>query len=53
MINCCLCGTEIKELLSHNAQPVKDGRCCLDCNFNKVVPARMKILEESNSEERK
>ena len=25
----------------HNAEPITEGRCCSDCNFNKVIPARM------------
>lgn len=25
----------------HNALPVKDGRCCDECNLTVVIPARM------------
>ena len=25
----------------NNAEPVREGRCCDDCNMNKVVPARL------------
>lgn len=25
----------------HNAAPVKNGRCCGDCNATAVIPARM------------
>jgi len=25
----------------HNASPVTDGRCCTDCNLEKVIPARI------------
>lgn len=25
----------------HNAQPVKDGRCCHSCNNNVVIPHRL------------
>ena len=28
----------------NNAEPVNDGRCCDDCNWNVVIPARMNIL---------
>jgi hypothetical protein len=44
---CCLCGGEI-ELSGwrhgHNAQPVKDGRCCSFCNDVKVIPRRIALL---------
>lgn len=39
MIECCMCGDNIKDRKSHNARPVYDGRCCLDCN-NLVYLAR-------------
>ena len=26
----------------NNAYPVKVGRCCDDCNWNQVIPARLK-----------
>ncbi len=43
---CCICGFSIEVELSgwrygHNAQPVKDGRCCSDCNSMVVIPFRM------------
>ena len=25
----------------HNALPVKEGRCCTDCNWTGVLPARL------------
>lgn len=25
----------------HNANPVSEGRCCTDCNYTVVVPARL------------
>jgi hypothetical protein len=28
----------------HNAQPVKNGRCCGDCNDMHVIPARLRRL---------
>ncbi len=39
MIECCMCGDNIKDRKSHNAQPVYEGRCCWDCN-NLVYLAR-------------
>jgi len=35
-----------KELNSrgHNAQPVKEGRCCDTCNYEVVIPARLRQL---------
>ena len=43
---CVLCNEVIKPdpdgwAGGHNAQPVKDGQCCGDCNNNKVLPARI------------
>jgi len=32
VIECCMCGVKVKDRKSHNARPVYDGRCCLDCN---------------------
>ena len=37
---CCLCGNEYDNF-GNNAQPVKDGRCCDACNWEKVIPARL------------
>ncbi len=31
----------------HNAQPVKEGRCCDDCNYTVVIPARLRLVAES------
>ena len=55
-MKCCLCNKEIeKNNISgwdkgHNAQPLKDGRCCDFCNYNKVIPAR---FQKGLSDERK
>ena len=44
-MKCCLCLKDI-EITSygwsegHNAQPLKDGRCCDSCNY-KVLMARI------------
>ena len=50
--DCCICGKKIDAMVSpdtgkeiwtkgHNALPVKDGRCCSDCNNKVVVPLRI------------
>jgi hypothetical protein len=51
---CCLCGGEIDTQMSpdgsifwsggHNAEPLKEGRCCTDCNVSKVIPARLEAM---------
>ena len=45
---CCLCGAHIPDMRhSHNPAPVEAKnknipyRCCTECNFNAVLPARM------------
>ena len=49
-MKCCLCDKEIAPLIidgkvawdqGNNAQPVKDGRCCDECNWSLVVPQRI------------
>jgi hypothetical protein len=39
-IICCICGSSILEE-SHNALPIRSGRCCELCNWSEVVPARI------------
>ena len=38
---CVLCGQKFGGY-GNNAQPVKKGQCCGECNITKVIPARMK-----------
>lgn len=45
MVKCCLCKKEL-EGRGYNAQPIKSGKCCYNCNVMKVIPARMKVLGE-------
>ena len=56
MGKCCLCGKDYGEW-GNNALPVKDGRCCDDCNTMKVIPARLALLladkKETAAEEKK
>jgi hypothetical protein len=55
-LECCICGEDIiaeakaKGNLwegGHNPDPIKNGRCCDVCNYNKVVPARIHQLLSS------
>lgn len=40
---CCICGKKFGGY-GNNPWPVKqDGECCDDCNFTKVIPARIKL----------
>lgn len=51
---CCLCGNDIDFQRDekgkifwtdgHNAEPLKDGRCCSVCNETKVIPERIKHM---------
>ena len=50
-MKCCLCGKQIAKKYTpegkmywdkgNNAQPLKAGQCCDECNLSKVIPARM------------
>jgi len=46
-MKCSICGKEIPVKngwdSGNNAQPVNDGRCCDECNFDVVIPKRMKV----------
>jgi hypothetical protein len=50
LLQCSICDHPIQpEIYSgwrngHNAQPVNDGRCCAVCNWEIVIPARLKKL---------
>ena len=38
---CCICGKKF-EGWGNNPYPVKDsGECCDECNWDKVIPARL------------
>lgn len=39
---CCFCGRELNRMISNDARPVKDAKCCDYCNFTIVVPERIK-----------
>ena len=42
---CSICNEEIQAkgnwVLGNNADPINDGRCCDDCNWGVVIPARL------------
>lgn len=40
---CCICGNQINGN-ENNADPVKKGYCCDECNEKIVIPARIKQL---------
>lgn len=37
---CSICGN-IYTHWGNNAQPINNGRCCDNCNYMKVLPARI------------
>lgn len=41
---CSICGKEIVDEFSNNAEPVNSGRCCGYCNRTVVLPARLKNM---------
>ena len=47
---CSICNEEIQAkgdwVLGNNADPINDGRCCDDCNWGVVIPARLVDLQE-------
>lgn len=44
---CCFCGEDLDGIgdIGHNAEPLKDGRCCTKCNEELVIPKRTGELE--------
>ena len=55
-MECCICHGKIETHIhpstgkpywtqGHNAVPVKDGRCCDNCNQFVVLPTRLKHIE--------
>ena len=45
---CAICGKEFVGW-GNNALPVADGLCCDECNYEKVIPARLKALTDHKS----
>lgn len=49
-MNCCICKGKI-EGFGNNAEPVKEGTCCNECNEKIVIPIRiLKSLKEDFEE---
>jgi len=47
---CVLCGEGIEDW-GNNPEPVSSvGRCCDDCNWNEVIPARLGLLNKEKIE---
>ena len=44
MKTCIIC-KEKYEGYGNNAQPIKDGQCCDECNLTKVILERMKRMK--------
>jgi len=54
---CCICGELIKPkgtwCLGNNAAPLKEGRCCDECDSTKVIPFRIKKIIESKKKQKR
>lgn len=51
MIDCCICGAPVTDEFGHNPDPIESkGRCCNSCNYNLVIPARLKELTNGREE---
>lgn len=53
LLTCCLCG---KEFIGwgNNPYPLAEGeddRCCDECNYTKVIPARLARIAEAYGKE--
>lgn len=44
LIRCSICFGELGDPWGNNAEPVNAGRCCANCNFRVVIPARIRIV---------
>tara|TARA_R100000781_G_C4052768_1_gene118232 strand:+ start:395 stop:601 length:207 start_codon:yes stop_codon:yes gene_type:complete len=55
VLSCVICKADIEHEVSpttgkvywtegHNAEPVKEGRCCNSCNENVVIPTRLQNM---------
>lgn len=56
-MKCCICEEEIPVepetgwKSGNNAEPVKKGRCCNECNWSRVIPARLKEASHHDHKE--
>lgn len=53
VIECIMCKEKIVYIQSHNAQPVRNGRCCSVCNNGIVIPTRLTLAMSQNVKEGK
>ena len=58
-MKCCICDNGIEKKytiiagkkvmywdMGENAEPIKDGRCCMHCNNTIVIPKRIRQFQE-------
>jgi hypothetical protein len=50
--HCILCNKKLKDK-GNNALPLADGRCCDECNNEKVIPARIENQKQEMSDSQK
>ena len=43
-LKCSICGDKHDDPYGHNAEPINDGRCCAVCNFDVVLPTRIRLM---------
>lgn len=43
-MKCCICNKEITGY-PNNAEPIKSGQCCTECNLEIVIPNRLKHMK--------
>lgn len=53
VIECIMCKVKIVSIQSHNAQPIRNGRCCSLCNDAIVIPTRLTLAMSKNVKEGK
>jgi hypothetical protein len=44
---CSICDDVIEDEFGNNAEPINSGRCCDDCNWSLVIPARVGQLDSN------
>ena len=47
---CCICKKPF-DGYGNNAEPICSGICCDECNMKEVIPARMRMLDKTSSED--
>ena len=48
---CSICNEKFQRI-GHNAQPINNGRCCEKCNYEVVLPERLKLIYDKVSEDK-